>query len=314
VCGNRAGNRVFAVREMMFGLRDVFDYVECGACGCLQIARAPADLSRYYPGEYYSYGRVEEPSAVRRLALRHRFAQSVGEVDTPLGRFLVKRYGFPPLAEWARRLGLKRSDAVVDVGCGNGSLLVQMGAAGFEDLTGLDPYIGGDLVYRRNVRVLKRDLTEYDGKCDAAMFHHSFEHLANPAETLERLSGIVVVGGSVLIRTPVAGNHAWRAYGADWYQIDAPRHIFIHTEASMALIASRAGFEVESIVYDSTGRQFWVSEQYKRDNPLNHPRSYAVDPSASPFAPAEIDRFETDAQTLNREGQGDQACFYLRRV
>lgn len=299
---------------MMFGFRDAFDYVECRACGCLQIAEIPRDLARYYPEKYYSYGPVGEPSALRRFALRHRFAQSAGGVNTPLGRFLVQRYGAPPLAGWARRLRLEKTDAVVDVGCGSGGLLVQMSAAGFENLTGLDPYIERDLFYKCGVRVLKRGVADYDGPCDAAMFHHSFEHLANPAETLGALSRVMGRGGAVLIRTPVAGKHAWRAYGSDWYQIDAPRHVFVHTEASIAVLAGGAGFEVESVVYDSSGRQFWASEQYRRDIPLNDPRSYAIEPAASPFSPEQIARFESDAQALNGEKQGDQACFYLRRV
>lgn len=314
VCGNRTGNRTFAVREMMFGLRDEFDYVECGACGCLQIAEVPRNLERYYPGKYYSYAPAKEPSVLRRLLLRHRFAQSMGTVDTPLGRLLVNRYGAPALSEWAGRLGCKRSDAVVDIGCGSGNLLVQMSALGFTHLTGLDPYIERDLSYRCGVRVLKRDVTEYDGRCDSAMLHHSFEHMANPAETMASLARVVVSGGTVLIRTPVAGKYAWRTYGADWYQIDAPRHIFVHSEASIAILARRAGFEVEGVVYDSTGRQFWASEQYKRDVPLKHPESHSLDSDASPFSREQIERFEADARALNRERQGDQACFYLRRV
>ena len=38
----------------MFGLRDQFDYLECGAYGCLQIDGIPADLDRYYPVAYYA--------------------------------------------------------------------------------------------------------------------------------------------------------------------------------------------------------------------------------------------------------------------
>lgn len=314
VCGNRTGNRTFAVREMMFGFRDSFDYIECGSCGCLQIADVPRDLAKYYPEKYYSYSPAKEPSALRRIALRHRFAQSTGKVDTPLGRFLVKRYGDTALSDWARRLGWRSSDAVLDIGCGSGGLLVQMRAVGFTNLTGLDPYIERDLVYPCGVRVWKRDVAEYDGRCDTAMFHHSFEHVERPAETLENLSRVVVQGGTVLIRTPVAGKHAWRAYGADWYQIDAPRHLFVHTEASIAILAARHGFDVEDVVYDSTARQFWASEQYKRDVPLMDPGSHAVDPNRSSFSREDIARFESEARELNRERQGDQACFYLRRV
>lgn len=54
ICGNDKGNRQHEAREMAFGLRDKFTYLECGSCGCLQLLNIPADMSRYYPGDYYS--------------------------------------------------------------------------------------------------------------------------------------------------------------------------------------------------------------------------------------------------------------------
>src|SRR5262245_28570152 len=54
ICRNSDGNQTYQVREMMFGLLDVFPYVECAQCGCLQIQTIPADMARFYPGKYYS--------------------------------------------------------------------------------------------------------------------------------------------------------------------------------------------------------------------------------------------------------------------
>ena len=54
ICGNASDNRAHVAREMMFGTRERFDYVECARCGCLQIRDVPADLSPYYPADYYS--------------------------------------------------------------------------------------------------------------------------------------------------------------------------------------------------------------------------------------------------------------------
>jgi|GEM_PF-5382685 hypothetical protein len=35
----------------MLGLGDPFDYLECSACGCVQLLNIPADMRRYYPGD-----------------------------------------------------------------------------------------------------------------------------------------------------------------------------------------------------------------------------------------------------------------------
>jgi len=117
----------------------------------------------------------------------------------------------------------------------------------------------------------------------------------------------------VLIRVPVASCRAWRDYGADWVQLDAPRHIFLHTDRSMELLAGRTGFELVSRGRDSTAFQFWGSEQYRRDIPLRDPRSHAVDPAGSPWSSADIARLEGEARRLNEAGEGDQAWYILRR-
>ena len=69
ICGNADGNTAYDVREMMFGTREIFRYFRCAACGCLQIAEVPADLSAYYPPDYCSFKpSLFRPSfSVRRL-------------------------------------------------------------------------------------------------------------------------------------------------------------------------------------------------------------------------------------------------------
>ena len=120
--------------------------------------------------------------------------------------------------------------------------------------------------------------------------------------------------GVALVRIPVADSWAWRHYGADWVQLDPPRHLFLHTRRSMDLLAAAAGLKVERVVHDSTAFQFWGSEQYRRGIPLQDPRSYARNPRASAFSAGEIRTFEARAAELNACGEGDQACFYLRRA
>ena len=54
VCQNSEHNKTFIAREMMFGVRDEFEYFECSNCGCVQIAEVPSNLAKYYPAEYLS--------------------------------------------------------------------------------------------------------------------------------------------------------------------------------------------------------------------------------------------------------------------
>src|SRR5690606_13797018 len=163
------------------------------------------------------------------------------------------------------------------------------------------------------LRLLRRGIEEMEGEAefDLVMLHHSFEHMPDPAETLRHVHRLLKPGRAALVRIPVADSWAWRHYGADWVQLDAPRHLFLHTRRSIALLAARAGLEVERVVHDSTAFQFWGSEQYREGIPLRHARSYARNPSGSAFTAAEIREFEQRAAELNARGEGDQAAFYL---
>ena len=112
----------------------------------------------------------------------------------------------------------------------------------------------------------------------------------------------------------MAGTFAWQKYRTDWAQLDAPRHLNVHTEAGLKALAKRTGFEVERVVYDSTGFQFWGSEQIKRGLPLIDKATGVIEPRADVFTKDELIAFEQQAETLNKTGQGDQACFYLRKA
>lgn len=54
ICGNHEENKRHVAREMMFGYRDEFEYLECSACGRLQNVSVPEGLERYYGDNYYS--------------------------------------------------------------------------------------------------------------------------------------------------------------------------------------------------------------------------------------------------------------------
>jgi hypothetical protein len=135
--------------------------------------------------------------------------------------------------------------------------------------------------------------------------------MSNPLETIENLYRILKPDRYVLIRTPIASSYAWKKYGADWVQLDAPRHLFLHTIKSMQIMAHKVGFEINDIIFDSTEFQFLGSEQYIRDIPLIDERSYKSKSNETLFSEEEIRHYKAKATELNKNGEGDQACFYL---
>ncbi len=301
----------------MFGTRDEFDYIECGRCGTLQIAEIP-HLTKYYPKDYFSFkGKQPEigETFLRRLASKLS-GQYLLTGKGSIGRSIINwkpwlRDHFPTsLSEPI--LKIDRNSRVLDVGCGNGKLLQALHYFGFTNLTGADAYIEKDIVYETGVRIFRRSLDELDSSFDLIMLHHSFEHLADPRESLSEIRRLLEPTKFALIRIPVI-NIAWEKYGVNWVQLDPPRHLFLYTECGFRKLVESCGFKVESVVYDSSAFQFWGSEQYRENIPLNDPRSHTSE-KGSVFSDEQMVKWQVEAEMLNAEKRGDQAAFYVRKV
>lgn len=310
ICRNSEGNRSFEAREMMFGWRTTFEYVECASCGCLQLIAAPDDLARYYQEGYYSFKTSAGPKAWKRLLRRSWMRHSTGQSDW-LGAAIASVRGPMIPREWTSVTRATPDSSVLDVGCGAGGNLLLLREAGFTRLTGCDPFIERDFVAAGTIPIRKRFLRDMDGTYDLVMMHHSFEHMDDPHAVLSDVVRLLNPGGWCLIRIPVASSRAWKTYGIDWVQLDAPRHFFLHTVASVALLAQRSGLRLARTIHDSTDFQFWASEQYRQGVPLFDARSYMVDRSTALFDRETIETYRRRAGELNATGEGDQACFYL---
>lgn len=305
-CGDTSQPRRFTAREMMFGSRDSFEYQECAGCGSLQIAEIPPDLGRYYPAGYYAHQAQQPGSDPLPISwLKRQRAAYCLTGRGLVGRLAVRLLGRHYYYDWFRSAGIGLNDSVLDVGAGDGGLLLFMRREGFTRLLGIEPYAVEDVVYGNGVRVLKRRLQELDGKFDFIMFNHSFEHLADPLEALRQVKRLLSPGKPALVRVPVVPSYAWEQYGPDWVQLDAPRHLLVPSVAGMRSLAAQADLEVTGVEYDSDALQFWGSELYRRDIPLQERDQH-------PFPPEQMAGWSARAQELNREGRGDQACFYLR--
>jgi SAM-dependent methyltransferase len=306
ICQNSLSNKVFVAREMMFGLRDTFEYFECASCGCVQAKEKPKDLSRYYPSGYHIGVIDKGPQGRLKRFLKHQRAKHCLYGGNMLGMFLTQKYGRPVTESfgrpdhytWLKRCNVDFASEILEVGCGAGTLLLSMSEDGFSNLTGLDPLIEKAISYKTGVRVLKADIGQVDGQFDLVMLHHAFEHMEEPLAAMKQFYRLLKHNRFLLIRTPVASSFAYRKYGANWVQLDAPRHLALHTVNSIQRLAADSGFQVSEAVFDSTEFQFWGSEQYLADIPLTDSRSYMIDPDNSLFSAEQITAFRQQADQL----------------
>lgn len=273
ICGWTGEAEVLTVKEMQNGTREEFGYFECGNCHCLQIDEVPGKLDDYYGNTYYSY---------RKPPVR--------EVNTGC-----------------------QTDAtpILDVGCGAGEFLCKLAQKGCTNLTGCDPFIENDIVYENGVHIYKCEIHEMTGQFDGIYLNDSFEHVTDPHEVMDSIKRLLSPKGIARIRIPVYPNIAFEMFGENWFQIDAPRHIFLHSKQSMEHLAKEHELIIVKREYDSgldqivrsylysVGISFW-----KQTNEVIY--RY--------FSESDLKDIRESCEIANQNEYGDHAIFYLAHM
>lgn len=313
ICGNSENNKEFKIKEMMFGFRDEFTYFECSKCGCLQIAKIPENMGKYYPSNYYSFKNVDKSrNFLKQIFKAKRDKYALFKKDF-VGKIISKKYP-NMLFDMISRIEINYNSKIMDVGCGTGNFLYSLNKIGFKNLVGVDPYLResikeGDVeIYNKSIRKLPDNQ-----KYDFIIFNHSFEHISDQLQTLIKVYKLLSEGGVCLLRMPIKTEYIWDQYGINWVQIDVPRHFFLHTIKSFKLLIGKVDLVIRDMIFDSTEFQFWGSEQYKKNIPLLAENSYSKNPDKSIFTKKEIEEFKKRAKELNIRKQGDQAAFFLTK-
>ena len=304
ICGNRENNRIYRVKERMLNRGEQFNYLLCSRCGTLQLVDSIDNMGQYYRNNYYAYKRKTDERdrsifGKRLKAWAYLNCVSAEKADNSF--WTEVRWLYP-----IKGMRLKKNSKILDIGCGSGGWLERLKELGYNRLYGIDKF--APEFTSKQIHFIQGDIdcAENVGGYDLITLHHSFEHMEKPLEVLGKIKNLLALDGRVIIRIPVMGKAAWKQYGTDWYQIDAPRHLYIYSEKAIKYMCEKAGLEIYRVVCDSTGAQFYLSEGYMR-----------TDKSCSELENGyQLGRrraYNEKARLLNQKGQGDQAIFYVRR-
>ncbi len=310
ICRNSAANKTFCFQEKMFGTGGELPYFQCAQCGCLQIAAVPDELSRYYPSTYYSFHLQPIPRHGIKAWLAGKRDLSAVTGKGLLGRCVGKWIPARPDVACLGEVPLRRGMRILDVGCGKGQLLSILHRAGFRHLAGVDPFLPADFEVLPGLTVRKLALETVPDQFDLIMLHHVFEHVQDGRQMLAACRERLAAGGRLLLRIPVVDSAAWERYQENWVQLDAPRHLFLHTRSSLTNIAHQAGLKVISTRCDSSAFQFWASELYQRGVPLMDSGGQQQVLEAH-FSKHQIKDFAKQAVVLNASNRGDQIVAIL---
>lgn len=273
---------------------------ECNVCGSLRLLDAPENLAPYYPSDYYSFQELSLSGSFLKFLKRVRFRLFRSGLS-----FLSPIYG-----NWMLMTKAKLRSKIADMGCGNGQLLYEMHAAGFSNLKGFDPFLKEDIEIAPGLSLHKKSIFDIEEQFDLIMMHHSLEHMPDPEEVLEKCYSLLTPNGFLLVRIPVTDSQVWIEEGANWVQLDVPRHLHIPSCKGLKSLASKVGFQLKGLDFDSYEFQFWATSLNKKGVPLKN----AVSDPRAHFSKNEWKDFHKKSLLFNQKGIGDQACFYFQKL
>lgn len=264
LCGSHGVPLYTDLRDCFYTAPGVWSYLRCPKDGLVWLNPQPVaeDVGRLYPG-YCTHTVPDSPNrtsgSLRELVKRCLLARAYSYNELVRER---KELGLGWALSWIAPLRELVGGSVMwldgswrgqllDVGCGNGSLVAPLLNLGWE-VTGID----FDPV-PANLAREQFGLTVYEGTLedvqlpeesfDAITMHHVIEHLPDPLGTLEECFRVLKPGGKLVIVTPNFGSLAFRVFGNAWSYLDPPRHLTLFSLDTLAAFAKRARFQVAEI-------------------------------------------------------------------
>jgi SAM-dependent methyltransferase len=233
VCRGSMQEALRDVRDPQSG--DAFDILRCSRCQLGVTVPAPEDLEPYYGQRYYGG--------------RH---------------WITQRY-----CEWRRMRVVSHATrgteprTLVDIGCGDGSFLLEARQAGWTVL-------GTEVSDRIPSPGLEIWGSQEDLRPRAPFgcitLWHSLEHLRDPSQTLADLAAMLAPGGALVIAVPDSRGLQARLFNRHWFHLDVPRHLYHFSELSLRAALDDVGLDVvdvwhHEVEYDWFG---WIQSALNR--------------------------------------------------
>lgn len=243
-----------------------FTYVQCIKCKLVWLNPRPSKNSilNYYPKVYRAY----KPN-VTNLNILQRFVRSSIMANNFIAKLLVK----DPLF-------FIKKGKLLDVGCGSGKYLNILKGWGWKTY-GVE--INSKAAFWANKincgNVETGDLFSGRYKSNyfnVVRFSHVLEHVPSPTAELKETRRILKKNGHVVIQIPNIDSLFFNIFRSNWYQLDAPRHLYHFSSRNLTKLLKKTGFRNIRITYQQSPYSLYRSLLYLNNKSNVETRNYFI--------------------------------------
>ena len=222
ICGATSARELYTARDWLRNSERPFIIAQCDGCGILRTLPelSNEELARFYPEDYWG----NEPAL-----------DWIHKSQSEKTKFLA-----------ACEL---RGGRILDVGCGAGFFLRTLSPDKWDPF-GVEIGKPAAAVAERIIgerRIFNGTLIESaceDEYFDIVTFWSTLEHMNDPRDNLTEARRILKPGATLIVQVPNVASYQSRWFGGNWSALDAPRHRYHFTQATLTRLLGETGFEI----------------------------------------------------------------------
>lgn len=244
VCNSeKQSNKLNSLLDWEYGTYKPIDLWICDDCGLVYQNPLPLaqDIPRLYPEDYRNY--------------------------MPLGQgpfTALKKLRFTSQAKQLLR-HFSKSSKVLEIGYGNGQLLLSLKSLGVKELYGQDfSDASAESLNKAGIQVQVANAEEalaFESNVDVVILNNVIEHFINPRKVLINTFDKLNPGGKLILLTPNAKALEAEIFGKFWAGYHIPRHTYIFNKNNLSILLKQIGFRNMDFYKESDPAQWAFSCQ-----------------------------------------------------
>ena len=221
VCRSRRLHYLFSVSD--------YRIVRCDDCGLLLTNPQPSatELAHIYTADYFLGSTTDNGRQVI-----HELKQQTADLYLDL----------------LHRYGATNNGRLLEIGCGEGDFLLRANGRGFT-VTGVEYSEHACAVARQKLSIQRGwdvicgEIDDVPGEAiyDVCVLSDVIEHVRNPRALLERVHGLLRLGGTILIATPSLNSWSARLLRYKWMEFKI-EHLFYFNSSTLQTLLIDCGF------------------------------------------------------------------------